>query len=126
MSGEAVRGLFRRAVREPLVHFSLVGATLFGISGGMEGPAAEGSDEILVTRSQVEQLIIGFTRTWGRAPTRPELDGLIEEYIREEVLYREAMAMELDRDDTIVRRRMRQKLEFIIGDLAGMKEPPTE
>ena len=126
MSGQAVKVLLRRALREPLLHFTLVGATLFGISGRMDGPAAEGSDEILVTRSQIEQLVIGFTRTWGRAPTRQEMDGLVEEYIREEVLYREATAMELDRDDTIVRRRMRQKLEFIIGDLAGMKEPPTE
>ena len=126
MSAVAVKGLFRRALREPLVHFTIVGATLFGISGRMEGPGAEGSDEIVVTQSQMEQLVIGFTRTWGRPPTRQELNGLIEEHIREEVLYREATAMELDRDDTIVRRRMRQKLEFIIGDLAGMKEPPTE
>ena len=88
MSGEAVKRLFRRALGEPLLHFAVVGVALFGISGRMEGPAAAGSDEILVTRSQMEQLVIGFTRTWGRQPTRQELDGLIEEYIREEVLYR--------------------------------------
>ena len=56
----------------------------------------------------------GFSRTWQRPPTQQELDGLVEDYIREEVLYREALAMGLDRDDTIVRRRMRQtQSEFL-------------
>jgi hypothetical protein len=80
----------------------------------------------VVTQSQIEQLVIGFTRTWQRPPTPEELTGLIEDRIREEVLYREAMSMGLDRDDTIVRRRLRQKLEFLIPDLASQIAPPTE
>jgi parvulin-like peptidyl-prolyl cis-trans isomerase-like protein len=81
------------------------------------GKTQEG--KIVVTRGKVEQLVTGFSRTWQRPPTQEELDGLVEDSIREEVLYREALAMGLDKDDTIVRRRMRQKLEFLTEDTAA-------
>src|SRR5262249_22286989 len=71
----------------------------------------------------LEHLTVSFTRTWQRSPTAQELAGLIEDYIREEVLYREAMAMGLDRDDTIVRRRLRQKLEFLTEETVEMAAP---
>jgi hypothetical protein len=75
--------------------------------------------KIVVTRGKVEQLVTGFSRTWQRPPTQQELDGLVEDYVREEVFCREAIAMGLDKDDTIVRRRMRQKLEFLTEDTAA-------
>ena len=57
-----------------------------------------------------------FTRTWQRPPTETELKGLVDDYVREEIATREALAMGLDRDDTVIRRRLRQKLEFLVED----------
>jgi hypothetical protein len=83
-------------------------------------------DKIFVTFGKIEQLVAGFTRTWHRPPTQQELDGLVDDYIREEVLYREALAMGLDKDDTIVRRRMRQKLEFLTEDATAVVSPTDQ
>jgi parvulin-like peptidyl-prolyl isomerase len=71
-------------------------------------------------------MVVGFTRTWMRPPTQEELRGLVDDFVREEVLYREAKAMGLDQDDVIVRRRMRQKFEFLAEDLAARTGPPTD
>ena len=116
----------KRLLREPLLHFLLLGVALFGVYALARGKSPNRTSQIVVTQSQIEQLVVGFTRTWQRQPTQEELAGLVEDRIREEVLYREAMSMGLDRDDTIVRRRLRQKLEFLIPDLASQIAPPTE
>jgi hypothetical protein len=105
-----------RLAREPLLHFLLLGAALFALHRAVAGPAAEPADEIVVGRGRTEALAQTFARTWQRAPSEAELAGLVEDWVRDEVLYREAVAMGLDRDDTVVRRRMRQKLEFINED----------
>ena len=76
-----------------------------------------------MTQSSIENLVTGFTRTWQRPPTQDELQGLVRDYIREEAAYRQALALGLDRDDMIVRRRLRQKLEFVSEDLATRSEP---
>jgi hypothetical protein len=107
-------------LREPLVHFFVIGAALFLLYGGSE---AERPDRIVVDAARVEQLAFGFSRVWQRPPTETELAGLVEDFVREEVYYREALAMGLDQDDTIVRRRMRQKLEFLSEDLVPLPEP---
>ena len=109
-----------RVLREPLVHFFLIGAALFMLYDGSE---TERPDRIVVDVARVEQLALGFSRVWQRPPTESELAGLVEDFVREEVYYREALAMGLDRDDTIVRRRMRQKLEFLSEDLVALAEP---
>jgi hypothetical protein len=79
--------------------------------------------EIVVTEGRIGNLTETFARTWQRPPTAEELNGLVEDYIREEVLYREGVALGLDRDDTIIRRRLRQKLEFVSEDAASAVEP---
>ena len=114
-----------KLLHEPLVHFLLLGAILFGGFAlvGDRGSARTG--QIVVTPGHLEHLTVSFTRTWQRSPTAQELAGLLDDYIREEVLYREAVAMGLDRDDTIVRRRLRQKLEFLTEETAETA-PPTE
>jgi hypothetical protein len=111
--------------REPLVHFLALGAALFlwyGVSGG--GPAA--GNRIVVTPGQIDQMIEIFGKTWQRPPTPQEVRGLIDDYVREEVMFREAMAMGLDRDDTIIRRRLRQKIEFLAEDLVPPADPTDE
>jgi hypothetical protein len=107
-------------LREPLVHFFVIGAALFMLYGGSE---AERPDRSVGDAARVEQLAFGFSRVWQRPPTETELAGLVEDFVREEVYYREALAMGLDQDDTIVRRRMRQKLEFLSEDLVPLPEP---
>ena len=112
-------------LREPLVHFLALGAGLF-LLFALLGDSSGRDDRVVVSAAQVELLAQGFARTWQRPPSPEELDGLVEEYVREEIYYREALAMGLDRDDTIVRRRMRQKLEFFADDLIAGVEPSEE
>ena len=99
----------RRLRREPRLHFLLLGAALFAASSLRREWTPGGPGAIVVTQGRIEHLAAGFTRVWQRPPTDQELDGLIQDHIREEVYCREATAMGLDRDDIIIRRRLRQK-----------------
>ncbi|MCP3956529.1 MAG: peptidyl-prolyl cis-trans isomerase [bacterium] len=115
-----------KLLREPLIHFLALGAGLF-LLFAIVGDREDGESEpITVSAARVELLAQGFARTWQRPPTPQELEGLIEDYVREEIYYRQAVAMGLDRNDTIVRRRMRQKLEFFLGDMLDSAEPTEE
>lgn len=123
----------KRVLSEPLVHFLVAGAALFvlfGLSdgrGGVPGGAAgRAPARIVVTPGRVTQLAAAFERNWKRPPSAGELQGLIEDYVREEVYYREAMAMGLDRDDVVIRRRLRQKYEFLGEDLGELTIPSDE
>ena len=112
--------MLSRLWREPLLHFLLIGAALFlyyGVvaEGGREAPPKR----VIVSSGQVTQLAANFERSRMRQPTQEELDLMVESHVREEIFYREAMAMGLDQDDPMVRRRMRMKLEFMLEDLAG-------
>lgn len=106
----------RVVFREPLLHFVVLGGALFLVFGGSEGDVPP--DEIVVSAGQVQNLAAVFERTWQRPPTEAEVDGLIRDRIDEEVMAREARALGLDRDDTVIRRRLRQKMEFVAQDLA--------
>ena len=114
----------KRLLKEPLLHFLLLGAGLFfayrliprSASGGVSG-------EIVVTQGEIEHLAAGFGKTWQRPPTQEELMGLVRDRVREEVYCREAIAMGLDKDDTVIRRRLRQKMEFVSDDIAAQTEP---
>jgi hypothetical protein len=112
-----------KLLREPLVHFLLLGAVLFGGFALVGDRGSARASHIVVTPGHLEHLTVSFTRTWQRPPTASELAGLIDDYVRDEVLYREAVALGLDRDDTIVRRRLRQKLEFLTEETAEMAAP---
>ena len=105
--------------REPLVHFLLIGAALFSFYDLTREQGSEVPNRIVVSSGQVEQLAANFKRTWMRPPSEDELAALVDNHVREEVFYREALAMGLDQDDPLVRRRMRMKLEFILEDLAS-------
>jgi PPIC-type PPIASE domain len=114
-----------KALREPLVHFLAIGAALFVINGLVNGPDDGPTGEaIIISEGRINQLAESFVLLSGRAPTAGEIASLVDDFVSEEVGYREAVAMGLDADDTIVRRRMRQKLEFLIEDAAA-SDPPT-
>jgi len=113
-----------KAIREPLVHFVVIGAAISGLYGLMrDAPDDAAADRIVVTTGDIERLGSLWHKQRQRPPTAEELRGLIAGHIREEVLYREALALGLDRDDTIVRRRLAQKFEFLTEDLAAAREP---
>lgn len=112
-------------LREPLLHFLAIGAALFLYFHFGGSGSGQGSTRIVVSPGQIAHLEAGFTRTWSRPPSEMELKGLIDEWVREEIAVREAMAAGLDRDDTVMRRRLRQKLEFLIEDSAEAI-PPTD
>lgn len=113
----------RKLLREPLLHFMLLGFGLFLLHGWV-GIAASASDtSIVITQGRIEQLKTGFSRMHQREPNDAELKSMIDDAIREEILYREAKALGLDQDDTIVRRRLSQKLQFVSEDVASVPEP---
>jgi hypothetical protein len=113
----------RKILREPLLHFLVLGAGLFLLFGVVGRQAGERSDRIVVTEAKIGNLAELFERTWRRAPTAAELEGLIDDHIKEEILYREAVALGLDRDDIVIRRHLRQKMEFVSADFADQAEP---
>ena len=108
-----------------MLHFVLLGAALFGLFGLIEKKDGEAPTKIIISTSRVATLAEGFARTWRRLPTEQELQGLIEDYIRDEIFYREGRAAGLDRDDFVIRRRVRQKMEFLAEDMA-VAEPSDE
>ncbi len=107
--------------KEPLVHFLIAGALVFGVFGGPSNAPADRA--ITITESQVAQLGAGWTQTWKRPPSPAELDGLIRDYVKEEVYYREAIRLGLDTDDPVVRRRLRSKMEFLANAEAEEVKP---
>jgi len=104
----------RRLLQEPLLHFLILGALLFALYSRLQAGVPKAADEIVLSRGQVQSLQAQFQRVWQRPPTAEELQELVESWVREEIFYREGLAMGLDRDDPVVRRRVGQKLEFIV------------
>jgi len=113
-----------RWLHEPLVHFFAIGALLFGVFHA-EGSGGPGANRIVITSSQVDAIVAAFARTWQRQPTEQELKSQLDERVYEELATREAMAMGLDRDDAVIRRRLRQKFEFLAEDTADLA-PATD
>jgi PPIC-type PPIASE domain len=113
--------VIRRLLREPLLHFFVLGAALFALYGWLNRGELNSPNEIFVSRGQVQSLQAQFERVWQRPATADELQRLVDNWVREEIFYREGLAMGLDRDDPVVRRRVGQKVEFLIDGAA----PPT-
>jgi hypothetical protein len=107
--------------REPMAQCVLIGAALFGLHAAVIGGQPKG--EIQVSAEQVAALSTLHRRTWQRPPTAAELNGLVDDWIREEVAVREARALGLDQVDPIIRRRLRQKLEFLAEERADQRQP---
>ena len=117
--------MIARLLREPLLQFLTLGATLFALYGFVGKRSTEAPEKIVVSAARIANLGDGFARTWRRPPSEQELKGLIEDYIRDEVFYREGRAAGLDRDDVVIRRRVRQKMEFLAEDMS-VPEPSDD
>ncbi len=118
---------FHSILRQPLVHFLVLGGLVFAAFYMIEGtePAPPHND-IAIDRATAERLAAGFSQTWRRKPTAAELSALIDDQIREEVLVREARTYALDQNDVIIRRRLRQKMEFLAESAAAAQVPDEQ
>ena len=112
-----------RIIKEPLLHFLLLGAGIFAVYNWLPNRDQGERGRIVITQGQIEHLATGFAMIWKRQPTSDELVGLVSDHVREEVYCREAMALGFDKDDTVIRRRLRQKMEFVSDDIAAQIQP---
>lgn len=116
--------------REPLVHFLIAGALLFAayawLNRGADDAGGSAERTVRITASEVEWLKQTWARQWQRQPSEDELKGLVAGYLKETLLAREARALGLDENDTVVRRRLAQKMEFMVQDTAQLAEPGEE
>ena len=123
-----VPSLPKRWLREPLLHVLLIGATLFVVYYALNPNAGQRQDSnrIAITADDLAQIRLAWMAQWRRPPTPEELRNLLDGKIREEILFREAMALGLDKDDTIVKRRLAQKMEFVMEDASGLHDPADD
>lgn len=121
-----MRNTLAQLCREPLVHFLAIGAAFFLYWHFFGNRLTSPSQSIIITPGQVERLAQHWTKTHLRPPSAEELAGLVEQEIDEEILCREAVAMGLDRDDLVIRRRLAVKMDFLTDDVAAMATPTDE
>ena len=119
MASEAKISLLRRLLKEPLLHFLALALLIFPAYHLLNRGEMEKPQSIVVTAAKIEQLAAIFTKTWQRPPTAEEFKGLIDDYVKEEIYVREAIALGLDSDDTVIRRRLR--LEDGVSDRHGSR-----
>jgi peptidyl-prolyl cis-trans isomerase C len=114
----------KKWLNEPLLHFLVIGALVFIVFSVVnnEEISLDGK-KIVVSAGDIERLNANWSKKWNRLPTEDELEGLVDSYIREEIYYREALALGLDQDDTVLRRRLMQKMEFLSNDIAELNTP---
>lgn len=110
--------------KEPLLHFLIIGTAIFAVfSIANKEEAADSGNKIVVSSAEIKRLSDSWSKRRNRPPSEFELQGLIDSYIKEEIYYREALSLSLDQNDTIIRRRLMQKMEFLSNDLAELNQP---
>lgn len=105
-------------LKEPLIHFILIGALVFAVHGLWQARQESAARTIIVSQEALKRLSAIWAGEAGREPNADDVRGLLAEYVREEVLYREAQRLGLDEDDTIIRRRLAQKMGFLLSNEA--------
>src|SRR4029079_5505956 len=120
-----MRTHIRKLLGEPMLHFLLIGVALFGAYRWM-APGDSGGRRIAITQGVVDDLVTQHVAARGREPSTTELNHLIESYVRDEILYREGVRLGLERDDIVVKRRVRQKIEMITEEDASTRAPSDE
>lgn len=118
--------MINKLIKEPLVHFIAAGIVLFILFGVVGSNDSEQEKVVQISKGQIDLMHSHWSRQLGRPPTEKELQGLIDDHIREEILMQEALAMGLDRDDIIIRRRLAQKMQFVSGEMLKAKEPTED
>jgi parvulin-like peptidyl-prolyl isomerase len=113
----------RHWLKEPLLHFLVAGGLLFAAYAWLNRGGGAAPDAVRITAAEVHWLQAMWARQWQRPPNEQELRGLLADYMKEVLLAREARALGLDDNDTVVRRRLAQKLEFLVQDTARFAEP---
>ncbi len=119
----------QRLLKEPLLHFLVLGALIFGVYAWLNRSLPDSKSTagtVRITSNEIAWLKETWSRQWQREPTRDELRGLVTDFLKEELLSHEARALGLDQNDTIVRRRLAQKLEFLVQDTSRLAEPTEE
>jgi hypothetical protein len=122
--GPRLPGWFKTVAREPFVHFILLGALMFAASETVEHFTTQ--YRVVVTPERIARLADTYRQQFGQEPSATQLTTLIDNYIKEEIEYRESTALGLDRDDEIVRRRLVQKYEFLQQDLQTLEDPSEQ
>jgi hypothetical protein len=132
-AGEAIAGpessaakvdqMIRTLLREPVLHFLLIGVAIF-VAYGLVTPRERVGNRIVVSSAIVDSMVRDHETRWRRPPTEQELSGLVESFVRDEILYREGVALGLERDDPVIKRRVRQKLE-VIAEEQQARDAPT-
>ena len=116
--------LVRRLVREPLIHFLLLGGLVFALYAVLSPVANRAqADRIVLTQNDLRQLAVQWLAQGRPRPTAEQMRSLIEQRVGEEILFREALAMGLDKDDEIIKRRLAQKMDFLAEDVAALQAP---
>lgn len=120
----------RQIFSQPLLHFLLLGALIFAVYGlvapGSETEPDQAGEDIIVTQQQLDRLIEEYRATWQRAPDADEIQALIDGYVREEILVREALRLGLNQGDTVIRRRLAQKMDFLATSAARSQQPTEQ
>jgi hypothetical protein len=116
--------MIRKLLREPVLHFLLIGVAIFA-AYGLVAPREREGNRIVVSSAIVDAMVRDHETRWHRPPTEQELAALIESHVRDEILYREGVALGLERDDPVIKRRVRQKLE-VIAEEQQARDAPTD
>lgn len=115
--------IVKRLLQEPLIHFMVFAFVIFGAYALFSPQRETAPDQIFITDGKIDQIASLFAKTWQREPTVVELKGLVDDYVKEEIYYREAKKLNLDIDDTVIRRRLQLKMEFLIDSTADSLTP---
>jgi len=112
-----------KLLREPLIHFLLLGGLLFALYSFLNKDEIDPEDyTVHITQSDVDRLVKAYQKNWNASPDSATLAAIIEEEVNTELLYREALRMDLDHNDEIIRRRLKQKFEFLVKDLVSLEQ----
>jgi peptidyl-prolyl cis-trans isomerase C len=117
--------MIKTLLKDPLLHFALIGGLLFSLYIVVAEPAVNNAS-IVISTGQIEALKTNWQKVWNRPPSDTELQQIVQQSIREEVLYREAKLLGLDKDDQIIKRRLQQKMEFMFTDISYSATPTNQ
>lgn len=117
---------FYTLAREPLLHFLVIGAVLFLVFAQTNNTNAKNNNNIIITQTDLDLLASIWVKSAGRSPTEQEREQQLKRYIREQILYREAVAMGLDKNDVVIRQRLAKRMEYLFNDLSFIPEPTEE